>query len=46
MSKTNMIMAGGTGGHIFSFGVTRAAHALAFTENMSAWPSFVGGRNV
>ena len=31
MSRTIMIMAGGTGGHIFGSGVTRAARALAFT---------------
>jgi hypothetical protein len=27
-------MAGGTGGHIFSCGITRARRALAFTEKV------------
>jgi UDP-N-acetylglucosamine:LPS N-acetylglucosamine transferase len=33
MSRAIMIMAGGTGGHIFGSGVTRTARALAFTED-------------
>lgn len=30
-----LIMTGGTGGHIYSSGITRAAHALALTEDMA-----------
>ena len=33
MNRTILIMAGGTGGHIFSSGVTPAAQALACTED-------------
>lgn len=32
-SRILLVMAGGTGGHMFGSGVTRAAHALACTEN-------------
>lgn len=34
--KTLLVMAGGTGGHIFGSGVTLAALALACTEDMPA----------
>ncbi len=34
--KTILIMAGGTGGHIFGSDITRASHALVFTENGEA----------
>lgn len=33
--KSILIMAGGTGGHIFSSGITRTLCALAFTEDMA-----------
>ena len=33
--RTIPIMSGGTGGYIFSSGTTRAALALAFTEDMA-----------
>lgn len=33
MSRTILVMAGGTGGHIFSSGITRAGRALACAEN-------------
>ena len=32
-SRSILIMAGGTGGHIFGYAITRAAHALVPTEN-------------
>jgi hypothetical protein len=35
MTRTILVMAGGTGGHIFSSGVTRAMHALACTEDVT-----------
>ena len=35
MSRSILIMAGGTGGHIFGYAITRAAHALVFTENVA-----------
>ena len=38
MPKTLMVMAGGTGGHVFGSGVTFAALTLACTENMSRLP--------
>jgi len=46
MSRTIMIMAGGTGGHIFGFGVTRTARALACTENMAVMRVGSGGARV
>ncbi len=46
MSKTILVMAGGTGGHIFSSGVTRAARALACAENMPDVAPGKGGRHV
>jgi UDP-N-acetylglucosamine:LPS N-acetylglucosamine transferase len=33
MSRSILIMAGGTGGHIFGSGITPAERALACTEN-------------
>ena len=33
--RVAMIMAGGTGGHIFSYDVTHASHALVCTEDLS-----------
>lgn len=36
MSRTIMIMAGGTGGHIFSSDITRKKRALVCTENMAS----------
>jgi hypothetical protein len=35
MNRAIMIMAGGTGGHIFSSDVTRKKRALVCTENMA-----------
>ena len=35
MSRSIMIMAGGTGGHIFSSDITRKNCALVCTENMA-----------
>jgi len=35
MSCSILVMAGGTGGHIFGSGITPAAQALACTENMA-----------
>ena len=35
MARSILIMAGGTGGHIFSFDVTRKKCALVCTENMA-----------
>jgi UDP-N-acetylglucosamine:LPS N-acetylglucosamine transferase len=35
MSRSILIMAGGTGGHIFAFGITPAARALALSENLA-----------
>ena len=35
MSRSILIMAGGTGGHIFSSDVTPATQALVCTENMT-----------
>jgi len=35
MSRSIMIMAGGTGGHIFSSDVTRKKRALVCTENVT-----------
>lgn len=34
MTRNILIMAGGTGGHIFSSGITRINRALACTENV------------
>lgn len=34
MTRSILIMAGGTGGHIFGYDITRAALALVFTENV------------
>ncbi len=34
-ARSILIMAGGTGGYIFSSDVTRAQHALVFTENVT-----------
>ncbi len=43
MTKTLLIMAGGTGGHIFGSGraarLTRALLALAYAEDVSLWVS-------
>ncbi|MGA7749755.1 MAG: hypothetical protein WCA63_06370 [Gallionella sp.] len=35
MSRSILIMAGGTGGHIFGYAITRAVHALVSAENVS-----------
>ncbi len=35
MSRSIFIMAGGTGGHIFGYDITRAERALVSTENMA-----------
>jgi hypothetical protein len=35
MSRSILIMAGGTGGHIFGYDVTRARHALVSAENVA-----------
>jgi hypothetical protein len=35
MSRFILIMAGGTGGHIFGCDITRAAHALVYAENVA-----------
>jgi len=35
MSRSIMIMAGGTGGHIFSSDITRKKRALVCTENVT-----------
>ena len=35
MSRSILIMAGGTGGHIFGYDVTRAARALVSAENVA-----------
>src|SRR5574340_1204614 len=40
MSRTILIMAGGTGGHVFGSGVTLAARTLAYAENMSSGCGF------
>ena len=35
MSRSILIMAGGTGGHIFGFAITRATRALVSAENVA-----------
>jgi len=35
MSRSILIMAGGTGGHIFGYDITLAMRALVFTENVA-----------
>jgi UDP-N-acetylglucosamine:LPS N-acetylglucosamine transferase len=35
MSRSILIMAGGTGGHIFGYAITRAARALVCAENVA-----------
>ena len=35
MSRSILIMAGGTGGHIFGYAITPAARALVPTENVA-----------
>ena len=35
MNRSILIMAGGTGGHIFGYDVTRAMHAIVSAENMA-----------
>lgn len=35
MSRSILIMAGGTGGHIFAFGITPAVRVSALSENMA-----------
>ena len=37
MSRSLLIMAGGTGGHILGYAITRAARALVSAENMADW---------
>ena len=34
MTRNILIMAGGTGGHIFGYDITRTKHALVSTENV------------
>ena len=38
MTKTLLVIAGGTGGHVFGSGITFAVLTLACTENMSSTP--------
>jgi hypothetical protein len=40
MNRSIMIMAGGTGGHIFAFGITPAVRASALSENVSGKDGF------
>jgi hypothetical protein len=35
MSRSILIMAGGTGGHIFGYDITRASRALVSAENVA-----------
>lgn len=41
-SRILLVMAGGIGGHMFGSGITRAAHALACTENVPCGTPFGG----
>jgi hypothetical protein len=42
MARSILIMAGGTGGHIFSSDVTRKKRALVCTENVTEAEVFYG----
>jgi len=42
MNRSIMIMAGGSGGHIFSSDITRKKRALVCTENVTRAEVFLG----